>query len=140
MATTFPPPPTYADVVLVDEVSKKPRFNPLWLKWFLDVSQFITANGGGTSTINHNSTAGLQGGGTTERYHLTALELTNLLAGVFAGGVTSGISTYLLSTSASLSNGAGALTGTLTNSPKTGNPTKWIAINDNGTVRYVPSW
>ena len=39
-----------------------------------------------------------------------------------------------------LTNGAGALTGTLTNSPKAGNPTKWIPIDDNGTVRYIPAW
>ena len=36
--------------------------------------------------------------------------------------------------------GAGANTGTLTNSPVTGNPTKWIPIDDNGTTRYIPAW
>ena len=36
--------------------------------------------------------------------------------------------------------GAGALAGTLTNSPKAGNPTKWIPIDDNGTTRYIPVW
>lgn len=39
-----------------------------------------------------------------------------------------------------LTNGAGALTATLTNSPKTGNPTKWVGINDAGTIRYIPTW
>jgi len=140
MAGTFPPPPTYAEVVLTDEVSKKPRFNPLWLKWFLDVTQFINANGGGTAAIDHNATGNIQGGGSTERLHFTAAEHAALLAGSFSGGITSGLASYLMSTSASLTNGAGALAGTLTNSPKTGNPTKWIAINDNGTVRYVPAW
>ncbi len=48
--------------------------------------------------------------------------------------------TLLLSTETALANGAGALTGTLTNSPATGNPTKWIAINDAGTVRLIPTW
>lgn len=37
-------------------------------------------------------------------------------------------------------NGSGALTATLTNSPKAGNPTKWIAFNDGGTTRYIPAW
>ena len=35
---------------------------------------------------------------------------------------------------------AGVNTGTLTNSPLSGNPTKWVAINDNGTQRYIPTW
>lgn len=46
----------------------------------------------------------------------------------------------LLTTSASLTNGAAAATGTLTNAPAAGNPTKWIPINDNGTTRYIPAW
>ena len=33
-----------------------------------------------------------------------------------------------------------AATGTLTNAPAAGNPTKWIAIDDNGTTRYIPAW
>jgi hypothetical protein len=49
-------------------------------------------------------------------------------------------STTLLTTSVSLTNGAAAATGTLTNSPSAGNPTKWIPINDNGTTRYIPAW
>jgi hypothetical protein len=34
----------------------------------------------------------------------------------------------------------GAQTGTLTNAPFAGNPTKWVQINDNGTTRSIPSW
>jgi hypothetical protein len=37
-------------------------------------------------------------------------------------------------------NGAAAATGTLTNAPAAGNPTKWIPVNDNGTTRYIPAW
>ena len=36
-------------------------------------------------------------------------------------------------------NSAG-FTGTLTNSPKVGNPTKWVEVDDNGTTRYLPLW
>lgn len=43
-------------------------------------------------------------------------------------------------TSTALTNGAGAQVGTLTTAPSAGNPTKWIGINDNGTVRYIPAW
>lgn len=39
MATQFQPPPTYADPVLVDQITKRAQFNPLWLKWFLDLVQ-----------------------------------------------------------------------------------------------------
>ncbi len=46
----------------------------------------------------------------------------------------------LMDSSATLSNGAAAATGTLTNAPTAGDPTKWVAINDNGTTRYIPAW
>lgn len=48
--------------------------------------------------------------------------------------------TYLLRTLTTLTNNAAANVGTLNNSPAAGDPTKWIAINDNGTVRYIPCW
>lgn len=48
--------------------------------------------------------------------------------------------TILLETTATLTNGAAAAAGTLTNAPATGNPTKWVAINDNGITRYIPTW
>lgn len=59
--------------------------------------------------------------------------------GTFAGGITTG-STTLQTTSVALSNGSGASVGTLNNAPAAGNPTKWISINDNGTVRKIPAW
>ena len=46
----------------------------------------------------------------------------------------------ILTTSVALTNGAGASAGTIANAPAVGNPTKWIGINDNGTVRYIPAW
>lgn len=55
------------------------------------------------------------------------------------GGITHG-STTLLTTTTALTNGAAADTGTLTNAPAAGDPTKWIPINDNGTTRYIPAW
>lgn len=58
---------------------------------------------------------------------------------VGAGGITIGSSTIMKSTLA-LGNGAGVGTATFTNAPVSGNPTKWIPINDNGTVRYIPAF
>lgn len=46
----------------------------------------------------------------------------------------------MISTATSFMNGAGAASGTLTNAPSAGNPTKWIPVNDNGTTRYLPAW
>ncbi len=46
----------------------------------------------------------------------------------------------LIDSSVGLTNGAGANAATLTNSPVTGNPTKWVPIDDNGTTRYIPCW
>ena len=83
MSTNFEPPPTYASVVLYNEQAQdlkqllaSVRFNPIWLKWFVDVAKFITSAGGGSGTITHDDLSGLQGGSATERYHLTAAEHT----------------------------------------------------------------
>lgn len=55
------------------------------------------------------------------------------------GGVTSA-STTMFRSSVTLTNGAAAATGTLTNGPTAGNPTKWIPIIDNGVTRFIPAW
>ena len=46
----------------------------------------------------------------------------------------------LLKTAADLTDGQAAATGTLTNAPTAGNPSKWIPIDDHGTTRYIPAW
>ncbi len=48
--------------------------------------------------------------------------------------------TELFRTTGVMTDGAGASAGTLGNAPAAGNPTKWLKVNDNGTIRYVPSW
>jgi hypothetical protein len=48
--------------------------------------------------------------------------------------------TDLIASSQNLSDGAAAALGTLSNAPSAGNPTKWVAIDDNGTTRYIPAW
>lgn len=74
------------------------------------------------------TTTGIQG----------AIGATTPSTGAFTA-ITNG-STSLMATSVALSNGAGVGLGTLTNAPSAGDPTKWIAINDNGTTRYIPTW
>jgi hypothetical protein len=39
-----------------------------------------------------------------------------------------------------LSDAAGVGLATLTNAPVSSNPTKWISIDDNGTIRHIPTW
>lgn len=46
----------------------------------------------------------------------------------------------LIGSLTALTNNAAAQTATLTNAPVAGNPTKWIPINDNGTIRNIPAW
>lgn len=54
--------------------------------------------------------------------------------------ITATTTTYFLRFNAALTNHAAAAVGTLNNSPVAGNPTKWIGINDNGTIRRIPTW
>lgn len=55
-----------------------------------------------------------------------------VLTGTAAGQLASSLTGF--------TNNAAAAAGTLTNAPVAGNPTKWIPINDNGTIRNVPAW
>lgn len=69
---------------------------------------------------------------------------TGLMVGtttdVAAGQIAINNAAFLIRNKTSFTNGAGVLTGTLTNAPVSGNPTKWIAIDDNGTTRQIPAW
>lgn len=94
MSTAFQPPPTWALPVLTDEKTGRSVFNPIWLKWFVDLTGIINASGGGGGTVTHNSLSGLQGGTTGQRYHLTAAEHTAV--GAFTGGYTGTIITAKL--------------------------------------------
>ena len=119
MTTNFQPPPTYADPVIVDEATRKGQFNPIWLKWFLDLSQFINNNGGG-GAIQHNSLGGLQGGVSGEYYHLNQATyniLNNIgtpTAGAVAYGTGSTVAFSPVGTVGQVltSNGAGSPTWT----------------------------
>lgn len=77
--------------------------------------------------------------GIDNTYDIGASGASRPRAAYIAGKIVTG-STTLHETSVALTNGAAAATGTLTNAPVAGNPTKWIPINDNGTTRYVPAW
>ncbi|MFZ5784030.1 MAG: hypothetical protein ACOY4R_27850 [Pseudomonadota bacterium] len=103
--------------------------------------QMFDATGGGFGLFANGASSGqmniygVDSGGSFVATWAT-LDATSL---TLTGGITVG-STTLITTSTALSNGAAANTGTLTNAPTAGNPTKWIPINDNGTTRYIPAW
>ena len=59
---------------------------------------------------------------------------------VYSVDLYSSNASFLVRTKTTLNTGAAAATGTLTNAPASGNPTKWIPIDDNGTTRYIPAW
>jgi hypothetical protein len=72
------------------------------------------------------------------------LEITNGTAGslrdIKVRDVFTNDSSFLIQTGTTLTAGSTANVPTLTSGPVTGKPTKWIAINDNGTTRYIPAW
>ena len=114
MPVNFPIPPTFADPVIYDENTKKQQFNPLWLRWFLDLAQAIV------TPAQHNSLAGLQGGDATssQYYHLTKTiyDIIKNLGTPTAGGVAYGTGATVSFTPAGTagqvltSNGVGAPT------------------------------
>lgn len=125
-------------------------FNPSSTSTMVGVAGYINP------TINYS--AGTPGAGSYEALKIAAIETalptgTNYLIRASAGatgftdkflvrnnGAIYTADTTLLHTIAALTNGAAAATGTLTNAPAAGNPTKWIPIDDNGTTRYIPAW
>jgi hypothetical protein len=128
------------------------------------INDFTGSNLTQIATRLHASLQSIDGSGS---YHISAAEHTALTAGftgtgvlvrattptlvtpvigaatgtslALTGGITTGTGT-LHTSSVALTNGAAAAGGTLLNAPAAGNPTKWIPIDDNGTIRYIPSW
>ena len=79
-----------------------------------------------------------------QRNGTNAIEINQGTLGVFGDLVLRDLFTNdagaLIRTKTTLTNGAAASLGTLTNAPAAGNPTKWISIDDNGTTRQIPAW
>lgn len=66
----FQTPPTFANPIVIDAAGN-PQFNPIWLRWFLDIAAFISSSGGAGGSALHNILTDLQGGTANQYYHLT---------------------------------------------------------------------
>lgn len=93
---------------------------------------------------NSTSSIGTKDSGIS-RISAALLGIGNATQGSFAGSlkltdIFTNNAVALVRTNTALTDQAGAQVGTLTNAPTAGNPTKWIAIDDNGTTRKIPTW
>lgn len=79
-------------------------------------------------------------GGTTESGRFQAGFSVGTTSDPGAGMIYTNAASFMIRTKTSYSNGAAAASATLTNAPASGNPTKWIPVDDNGTTRYIPAW
>jgi hypothetical protein len=115
------------------------------------VAVVINASGGGSGAIfvrmeisealNNLQDVHINGGGPTDGQLLQYVTANSRWENTSA--ITADLTNNtgrLIDSSVALTNGAAAATGTLTNAPTAGNPTKWIPIDDNGTTRYIPAW
>ena len=93
--------------------------------------------GGGMSLIGKGSASDIS---LLNNKGFSALRVPTGTRDVVCDGAFSVNSNHLMTNAQPMGNGAGVATGTLSNAPVAGNPTKWFAIVDGGTVRWVPSW
>lgn len=113
---------------VVDEQQARFTMNSVGGTWFfIDTnSRFII---GDVNIINNGTKIDINDGFASQRVTISANN------GLFLIGDTT-----LIHTGTTLTNNAGAAAGTLLNAPAAGNPTKWIPIDDNGTIRNIPAW
>lgn len=97
--------------------------------WNLDGAGYITSVSDGVLDITNNASTN------SVRFTVGAANLLTLNGGLKTTGAT-----FALQTATTLTDNAAAQVATMTNGPAAGNPTKWIAINDNGVTRYIPAW
>lgn len=96
---------------------------------------FLLLQNGVSNVIGMGNKSAINGGAYDATPYITAASQIEFQQGIKVPG-----GAQLIQSASALTNGAGAGAGTITNAPAAGNPTKWIGINDNGTIRYVPSW
>jgi len=122
---TFQPVPTYADPVIVDQKTGRSSFNPVWLSWFLTLS-----NGGLPANLsNVTGTLAVGNGGTGQ------VTLTN--HGVLMGRGNAGISASTAGTAGQVfTSGGPAADGSYQNlpAPTPAGADTQIQFNNAGTL------
>jgi hypothetical protein len=115
-------------------------FNGAWI-------QFTGGGGGGgvpsiAGTANQIVETGSPGATTLSlpSHIITPGQVTVTGALTVDGILTSFGATELISTNNALDDNSASAAATLLNAPTAGNPTKWFAIIDAGTTRYIPAW
>lgn len=103
------------------------------------------ANFSGFNIVPEQLDAYINNGTAVERYTLRENEFEVALVGAsmlfsVADGLKVTGDTNLMKTGTTLTNFAGVGAGTLANAPHAGDPDKWISIDDNGTIRKIPTW
>jgi hypothetical protein len=102
-----------------------------------DYPLYITNYNGGTLLMYVNGLGGVGIGVATGLAAGSLSVANNIIAGSY---FQTGQGAYLMASSVAFTAGATGNAPTLTAGPVAGNPTKWIAIDDNGTVRHIPAW
>ncbi len=80
----FQAPPTYAELLLVDPKSGKAAFNPIWLNWFISLTQNI----GATGPVNSVTASGGLSSSGGANPNITITSVTGVGAVVLATGPT----------------------------------------------------
>ena len=122
MADILPPAPIGA-----------PFASYTWDDWYRKVRDAINNATEVDWNIVINKPTTLAGYGITNGVSITGTETISNKTHTVVGGA-------VLKITGTPTDGTAAATATLTNGPVVGNPTKWLAIDDNGTIRYFPVW
>lgn len=139
MAQTFQPPPTWALPILVDEKTGKASFNPVWLKWFVDLTALINTGGGtslGTVTRVSVTTANGVSGTVTNPTSTPAIALA--LGAITPTSIAVAGGTTYLSTPAGAAQSAAALwAGTGAPSNANGANGDYYFRSDGGVATHI---
>ncbi len=104
----------------------------------------ILAVGTGTTGFWSASTTGL--GAAVNGVNKADFGITTSAIWTFATTIKSAADVYsnnaafFIRATTALTNGAASGAGTILTAPSSGNPTKWIGIDDSGVTRYIPAW
>jgi hypothetical protein len=93
------------------------------------------STGAGTSGDIIFQTGGTGAGATAQNALVAALTIKGATQLVYTNSAT-----QILGSKTTITGGSTGNVPTLSAGPVTGNPTKWLPYDDNGTTRYIPAW